>query len=115
MGGVSPGAVEHWAWAAEVLVAFVVGLLTIAGGLIAGFRWLRAEIHTSFKEFTRGDDFKRVVSGIIADATAGWNDIQNRLHEEHRRNIADLRGRDAERLESVKRAHQRIDAMMERK
>lgn len=96
-------------------VAEVLGLLVvIAGGLWAGFRWLREQIKESFQNFTKGDDFKRVVSGIIAEATAGWNDINNRMHEEHRRSIAELRKRDEERAEAVKRLHGRVDSVWER-
>jgi hypothetical protein len=114
MGGLTPGAVEHWVWAAEVVAAFVVGLLAIAGGLVAGFRWLRGEIKDSFETFTSGPSFRRVVSGIISDATAGWNDIQNRLHEEHRRAIEELRKRDEERVGTIKALHGRVDKLWDR-
>lgn len=114
MSGLSGDAVGHLLPVVEVLVLLVGALLAIAGGLWAGFRWLRGQIRESFQSFTTGDDFKRVVSGIITEATSGWNDINNRLHEEHRRSISDLRKRDEERVDAIKRLHGRVDSVWER-
>lgn len=114
MSGLSGGAVDHLIPVVEIIVVLVGALLAIAGGLVAGFRWLRGEIRESFQNFTKGDDFKRVVSEIITEATAGWNDINNRLHEEHRRSIGELRKRDDERADAIKRLHGRVDSVWEK-
>ena len=89
-------------------------MLAIAGGLWSGFRWLRSQIRESFHGLTRSDEFRKVVSEIITDATSGWNDLNNRMHEEHRRSIGELRKRDEERLDAIKRLHGRVDTVWER-
>lgn len=114
MGGLSGGAVEHLVPVVEIFVLLVGALLAIAGGLWAGFRWLRGQIRESFEGLTKSEHFKKVVAGIITDATAGWNDINNRLHEEHRRGISELRKRDDERADAIKRLHGRVDSVWER-
>jgi DNA-binding GntR family transcriptional regulator len=114
MSGLSGGAVDHLVPVVEIVALLVGALVAIAGGLWAGFRWLRGQIRESFEGLTRSEQFRKVVSEIVTDATVGWNDLNNRLHEEHRRSIAELRKRDDERADAVKRLHGRVDSVWER-
>ena len=114
MSNLSSGAVDHLVPVVEVVVLLIGALGVIAGGLWAGFRWLRGQIRDSFHGLTRSDEFRKVVAEIITDATAGWNDLNNRMHEEHRRSIGELRKRDEERLDAIKRLHGRVDSVWER-
>jgi hypothetical protein len=117
----SPGAVEHLVPVVEIVVLLGGAVVAVIVTGYAGFRWLRGQIKESFQSFTTGPDFRRVVSEIITEATAGWNDINNRLHEEHRRSFTELRKRDDElakrddeRAEAIKRLHGRVDSVWER-
>ena len=114
MGGLTP---DSWAHAVPffqlLFVTFLV-LTALIGGLWRGFVWLDERIGKRIGAWADSKDFKSAVADIVTQAAAGWNDINNRLHEEHRRGLLELRRRDEERLESVKRAHQRIDTILEK-
>ncbi len=114
MGSLSGGAVEHLMPVVEILGGLVIVLAVIVGGLWRGFRWLDGRIDERFKGLTHSDEFKAMVSAIVTEAAAGWADINNRLHEEHRRSIGELRKRDDERADAIKRLHGRVDAVWER-
>ena len=75
--------------------------------IIAGFRWLRSQIRDEFENLTKSQGFRALVTEIITEASAGWNDLNNRQHEEHRAAIKHLAKRDEERAGAIKigRAH----------
>ena len=109
-----PSAVEHF-YPVIVIIFSVVGtLIAVSGGLWVGFKWLRGQIRDEFHGLTGSDEFKKVVGNIITDATAGWNDLNNRLHEEHRRSFSDVKRRDEERADAIKRLHGRVDDVWKR-
>jgi len=112
MGVAGPEAWQHAVPFAQLLIVIAIVLAALIGGLVKGFRWLDDRIGERIANWSTSKDFRNAVADIVTQAAAGWNDINNRLHEEHRRGIKELRDRDAERLESVKRAHQRIDALL---
>lgn len=114
MGGLSPSAVEHAVPVVQIVVGLVVGTFAVIGAVWGGFVWLRARIVEEFHGLTKSDAFKKVVGEIIVEATHGWNDINNRQHEEHRRALAELRKRDDERADAIKRLHARVDSIWER-
>lgn len=86
------GAVEHF-YPVVVNVLFVLGLLIVVmGGLWGGFRWLRGVIQTEF-------------TGLIKEFIAA----NDKRHEKHEAALTDLRKRDAERADAIKRLHGRVD------
>lgn len=97
MGGLSGGAVEHLIPVVEIVAALFVALVAIVGTLWGGFRWLRGVIAEEFK-------------ALVLE----WTAANDRRHAEHDRAIEDLRERDNERAEAVKRLHGRVDAVWER-
>ena len=110
----SPEAAAHAApfiWWAIFTVSVVVAILGAAWG---GFVWLRARIKEEFQGLTASDEFKKLVRSVVSEAASGWLDIDNRQHEEHRAAVKDLRERDKERAEAVKRLHVRVDRIWER-
>lgn len=114
MGGLSGDAVKILVPVIEVIGALLTVLVVLVGGLWRGFRWLDGRIDERFKGLSRSDEFKAMVSKIVAEAATGWADINNRLHEEHRRGISELRKRDDERADAIKRLHGRVDSVWER-
>lgn len=99
---------------AQVVGALVAALLTIIGVLWRGFVWLDKRMDTRIGNWSESKGFRAAVAEIVSQASAGWSDLYNRQLEDVRRTVKELRERDNERADSVKRAHQRIDAMMER-
>lgn len=114
MGGLSGEAVKVLVPVIEVIGALVTVIVVLVGGLWRGFRWLDGRIDERFKGLSGSDEFKGMVSSIVSEAAAGWADINNRLHEEHRRGISELRKRDDERADAIKRLHGRVDKVWER-
>ena len=114
MGGVSKDAWDLAAPVLQLLGATAVVVFSLMLTLWRGFAWLEERIGKRISGWGESKEFKHAVAEIVTQAAAGWNDINNRLHEEHRRGISELRKRDEERLESVKRAHQRIDGVLEK-
>jgi hypothetical protein len=115
MGGLSGDAVDHLVPVVQIIVGVIVLLAALIGGLWRGFVWLDKRIGARIAGWADSKDFKQAVADIVSQASAGWSDLYNRQLEDVRHGIKDLRERDLERADSVKRAHQRIDAMMERK
>ncbi len=97
-----------------VIVALAGGLLTIIGVLWRGFVWLDRRMDARIDGWSASKGFKSAVAEVVTAAFAPAVDYQNRLHEEHRRAVAELRKRDDERAEAVKRLHQRMDDLMGR-
>ena len=97
MGDLSPGAVEHAYPVMQVLLLFLAGLMTIIGGFWGGFRWLRTVIN---------DEFTKLISAFLA--------ANDRRHEAHDRAIEEMRERDNERADAIKRLHGRVDGILER-
>ncbi len=58
--------------------------------------------------------FRAAVSGIVSEAVAGWKDLEDRLHGEHRRAISEIRREGEARAETIKGIHARIDKLWER-
>lgn len=114
MSGLSNGAVEHTVWILEVLGVVAVVLLGVAGGLWRGFRWLDDQIGKRISGWSDSKEFKSAVAEIVTQAFAATADLNNRMHEEHRRSIGELRKRDEERADAVKRLHGRVDSVWER-
>ena len=98
-----------------IIMAGIVAELpaAIAGMLWGGFRWLRKQIRDEFNGLTKSAGFRALISEIIADANAGHLDLQNRMHEEHRRSISELRKRDDERAHAITRLHERVDKIIQ--
>ena len=97
-----------------IVVALASGLLTVIGVIWRGFVWMDKRMDTRIGNWSESKGFRAAVAEIVSQASAGWSDLYNRQLEEVRRSVLELRERDAERADSVKRAHQRIDSMMER-
>jgi hypothetical protein len=114
MNSLSADAAGHLLPVVEIVVLLVGATVAVIGVGWAGFVWLRGQIRESFSGLMRSDEVRKIVSEIITEATAGWNDINNRMHEEHRRSIGELRKRDEERLDAIKRLHGRVDSVWER-
>jgi DNA-binding GntR family transcriptional regulator len=114
MNSLSPGAVENFMPVAQVIGFLVLILLAVAGGLWRGFVWLDTRIATRIAGWADSKDFKAAVADIVSQAFAATSDLNNRQHEEHRRGIAELRKRDDERADAVKRLHGRVDSVWER-
>lgn len=97
MGGLTSGAVEHLVPVVEIIALTVGALVALIVGFWRGFRWLDEQMTGRFKvlisEFTQAND---------------------RRHELHDRAITDLRDRDNERAEAIKRLHGRVDSVWER-
>ena len=98
----------------QVVGALAGVLVTIIGVLWRGFVWLDRRMDTRIGNWSESKGFRAAVAEIVSQASAGWSDLYNRQLEDVRRSVSELRERDAERADSVKRAHQRIDGMMER-
>jgi hypothetical protein len=107
MGGLSPGAVEHFMPVAQVIGAIVIILLAVVGGLWRGFVWLDQRIASRIAGWAESKPFAAAVSQIVNEAFAATNDLNNRMHEEHRRNFTETR-------EAVKRLHGRVDHLFEK-
>ena len=105
---------QHVVPVGYIIVAVVIGLVAALGTAWGGFVWLLARIDDRFKDNLKGDVFEVTVQRIVANANAGWLDIYNRQHEEHRRASEELRKRDDERAEAIKRLHGRMDSVWER-
>jgi hypothetical protein len=114
MEGLSDGAVGHTLWVLEILGLVVVVLAALIGGLVKGFRWLDTRIGERISSWSESKSFKAAVAEIVGQAFAATADLNNRMHEEHRRNFTTLLKRDEERMESVKRLHGRVDSLWER-
>jgi DNA-binding GntR family transcriptional regulator len=97
-----------------VVVALAGGLITILGVLWRGFVWMDRRMDERIGKWSDSKGFRSAVAEIVSQASAGWSDLYNRQLEDVRHTLKELRERDAERADSVKRAHQRIDGMMER-
>ena len=97
MGGLSSGAVEHLVPVVEIIALTVGALVALVIGFWRGFRWLDEQMTGRFKT-------------LISEFTAA----NDRRHELHDRAIADLRARDEERAEAIKRVHGRVDSLWER-
>ena len=97
----------------QVVGALAAALLTIIGVLWRGFVWLDKRMDARIGNWSESKGFRAAVAEIVSQASAGWSDLYNRQLEDVRRTVAELRERDAERADSVKRAHQRIDGMMQ--
>ena len=109
-----PGTVEHFYPVVAIVLTVFGTLVAVAGGLWIGFKWLRGQIRDEFHGLTGSEEFKKIVGNIITDATSGWNDLNNRQHEEHRRNFLDVKKRDEERADAIKRLHGRVDKVWEK-
>jgi hypothetical protein len=94
MGGLSSDGVSHLVPVAEVLALLVGGLITILVSGWKAFGWLRNGWR---------DDLK----GVLNE----WADSHETRHQKHDADITDMRKQMAGGL---KRAHERIDAVMER-
>ena len=99
---------------AQVVGAIVFLMLGVVGGLWKGFRWLDEQIGKRIAGWSEGKEFKAAVAEIVTQAFAATSDLNNRQHEEHRRSIGELRKRDEERLDAIKRLHGRVDSVWER-
>ena len=97
MDKLSGGAVEHLVPVVEIIVLTVVALVALLVGFWRGFKWLDTQITDRF-----------------AILIAEWTEANDRRHEEHARAISDLRERDIERAQAIKRTHERIDTIMGR-
>ena len=75
---------------------------------------MRAQIRDEFQALTESAGFRQLVTEIITEASAGWNDLNNRQHEEHRAAVKALARRDEERASAITRLHERVDALWER-
>ena len=113
MNGLSQPGIEHAPIVVEVLVLVLGGLATLVVAIVAGFRWLRAQIRDEFENLTKSAGFRALVAEIITEASSGWNDLNNRQHEEHRAAIKGLAKRDEERAGAITRLHERVDAVWE--
>lgn len=112
MGGVTADSWAHAVPFFQLLFVTALVITALVGGLIKGFLWLDEKIGARILAWSESKDFKNAVAEIVQQSFASAMDIQNRLHEETRRSIAELRERDNERADSVKRAHQRIDSLL---
>ena len=112
MGNLSPEAVQHAIPFAQLLVAVVVVLVALIGGLWRGFKWLDGRMDARIGSWSESKGFRAAVAEIVSQASSGWNDLYNRQLEDVRRSVNEMRERDAERADSVKRAHQRIDSLL---
>jgi DNA-binding GntR family transcriptional regulator len=115
VSGLSAGAVDSsLAVSVTVVVVALAGaLLTIIGVLYRGFIWLDRRMDDRIGKWSDSSGFRSAVREIVGQASAGWSDLYNRQLEDVRHTLKELRERDAERADSVKRAHQRIDGMMQ--
>jgi hypothetical protein len=85
-------------WVVLQIIGFTVGLLiAVAGGMVAGFRWLRRVI---------AEEFKALASS--------WDSSSERRHQSHETAIKELRERDLERAGAIKRLHARVDTIWEK-
>ena len=114
MNGLNGNAVDHLVPVVQIVVGMIVLLVALIGGLWRGFVWLDKRIGSRIAGWADSKDFKQAVADIVSQASAGWSDLYNRQLEDVRHTLKELRERDAERADSVKRAHQRIDGMMTR-
>lgn len=97
MGSLSGGAVEHLVPVLEIVALAVAALVTLLVAFWRGFKWLDTQMTARFAE-------------LIREFTAA----NDRRHEGHDRAISDLRERDNERAEAIKRVHARVDSVWER-
>jgi hypothetical protein len=98
---------------AQIVGALAAALLTIVGVLWRGFVWLDKRMDDRIAKTSESKGFRAAVAEIVGQAFSATAEIYNRQLEDIRRSIGELRERDAERADSVKRAHQRIDGMMQ--
>jgi len=98
----------------QVVGSLAVALVAIIGVLWRGFVWLDRRMDARISGWSESSGFRSAVREIVSQASHGWSDLYNRQLEDIRRTLAEVRERDAERADSVKRAHQRIDGIMER-
>ena len=96
----------------QVVAALAGVLVAIVGVIWRGFVWLDKRMDTRIGNWSESKGFRSAVAEIVSQASSGWSDLYNRQLEDVRRTVAELRERDNERADSVKRAHQRIDGMM---
>jgi DNA-binding GntR family transcriptional regulator len=109
MNNLPPTAIEHFVPVLEIFLALLAMLFALIVGLWRGFRWLDEEIGKRINGWSESEAFKHAVAQIVTQAFAPITDINNRLHEEHRRGLAEMRKRDDERAEAIKRLHGRVD------
>jgi hypothetical protein len=98
----------------QVVGALAAFMVAVVGLFWRGFVWLDKRIAGRIAGWADGKEFKAAVAEIVTQAFAATADINNRLHEEHRRSIGELRKRDEERLDAIKRLHGRVDSVWER-
>jgi hypothetical protein len=92
---------------AQVLGALVLLLLAVVGGLWRGFVWLDQRIASRIAGWAESKPFAAAVTQIVNEAFAATNDINNRMHEEHRRAFSESR-------DAIKRLHGRVDHLYEK-
>jgi hypothetical protein len=100
-----------------IVLALAGGLLAIIGVIWRGFVWMDRRMDARVALWSSSAGFRSAVAEVVTAAFAPALDLQNRLHEEHRReikslrevDITDLRKNDQERKEAVKRLHGRCD------
>jgi hypothetical protein len=85
---------EHLVPVAEVLVLLVGGLITLLVGGVKGFAWLR-------------NGWREDLKATLAE----WADAHESRHQAHENEINLLRERTTD---GFKRAHERIDAIIDR-
>jgi len=111
--GLSPSSVEHAFPFIQLMVAAGVLLVGLVGGLWRGFVWLDQRIAARIETWSTSPGFESAVTRIVTQAFTATADLNNRLHEESRRSISELRKRDEERLDAIKRLHGRVDKLWE--
>jgi hypothetical protein len=111
MGGAAAGIVDpNLAVTITVVVAGLAsGLLTVIGVIWRGFVWLDRRMDSRISGWSESAGFRSAVREIVSQASHGWSDLYNRQLEDLRRADSELRKRDEERAEAVKRLHGRMD------
>ncbi len=135
MGGLSPDAITH---AVPVYQLLVAGLVAVAAVVAATWKlfvvyegrqekaqstFLKSEefrdtlssvLSDKLDHWADSRQFRAAVTAVVSEAISGWKEMEDRLHSEHRRAIADLQRKDEARAETITRIHSRIDVLWER-
>jgi DNA-binding GntR family transcriptional regulator len=92
-----------------IVVALAAALISVIGVIWRGFIWMDRRMDQRIAGWSSSAGFRAAVAEVVSAAFAPAADYQNRLHEEHRRAFTELRKRDDERADAVKRLHGRMD------
>jgi len=101
-----------------ILGAAVVGVATILGVAWRGFLWLRSQIRevsdASNAKALSSEDHKAVIRDIVQSAFTGQAEAEHHFRADVYAKFAEQRARADAQSESISRAHQRIDKVLEK-